>query len=357
MAGQQLSQGGLYSLSLNSEGLFSYINSNPPQRYYSTDPFWKGEDHVNFSYGILTNRGMTLVSRTEGLYSLNISFYVPLGILLQFMRFEPDGHLRAYDSDWNEESDLLSEFIGFCDSPMACGNYGICTNDRCSCPPPINGTNYFRQTNIKLPNNGCSLVTLLSCEDSKYHVLSELENITYFPMEKYPPEINPDHRHLNLESCKQACLKDCSCKAAIFNSSNRVGNCYLESHIFSLMSTDARQKTYLKVYIKLRKVTPQQKKHWLEIILGSSFAFVLFLLIGLFVFLFWKKESFGEAEEYYLDHVPGMLTRYSYHDLQAVIEKFSKELGRGGFGTIFEGTLFDGAKVAVKRLDGQSQIK
>ena len=91
--------------------------------------------------------------------------------------------------------------------------------------------------------------------------------------------------------------------------------------------------------------------------MGSSFAFVLFLLIGLFVFLFWKKESSGEAEEYYLDHVSGTLTRYSYHDLQAVTKKFSKELGRGGFGTVFEGTLNDGAKVAVKRLDGLSQSR
>ena len=142
-----------------------------------------------------------------------------------------------------------------------------------------------------MPNKGCSLlVTLLSCEDSKYHVLSKLENITYFPMEKYPSEINPDRLYLNLESCKQACLKDYSCKAAIFNSSNSVGNCYLQSQIFSLMFTDAR-KPYLKVYIKVREVNPRQKKHGLKIILGSSFAFVLFLLIGFLVFLFWKKKK------------------------------------------------------------------
>ncbi|KAK7859708.1 hypothetical protein CFP56_004841, partial [Quercus suber] len=173
---QLISQGGLYSLSFNSEGLFSYINSNPPQRYYSNDPFCKGEDHVNFHYRILTNRGMTLISRIEGLYSLNINFCVPLGIFLLYMRFELDGHLR-------EEPDLLREFIGVCNFPMACDKYGICTNDQCSCHPPINGTNYFRQTNNKLPNNGYSLVTPLSCEDSKYHVLSELENTTYFPMD------------------------------------------------------------------------------------------------------------------------------------------------------------------------------
>ena len=38
-------------------------------------------------------------------------------------------------------------------------------------------------------------------------------------------------------------------------------------------------------------------------------------------------------------------------------ENFSKELGAGGFSKVFERTLIDGTKVAVKRLNGFSQIK
>ncbi|XP_050271375.1 G-type lectin S-receptor-like serine/threonine-protein kinase SD2-5 isoform X2 [Quercus robur] len=53
----------------------------------------------------------------------------------------------------------------------------------------------------------------------------------------------------------------------------------------------------------------------------------------------------------------GMPTRYSYDDLRTITKNFSKELGGGGFGTVFEGTLIDSTKVAVKRLDGFSQIK
>ena len=52
-----------------------------------------------------------------------------------------------------------------------------------------------------------------------------------------------------------------------------------------------------------------------------------------------------------------MPTRYSYDDLRAITDNFNKELGGGGCGTFFEGTLVDGTKVAVKRLDGFSQIK
>ena len=58
-----------------------------------------------------------------------------------------------------------------------------------------------------------------------------------------------------------------------------------------------------------------------------------------------------------MDHVPGLPTRYAYNDLQAIIENFNKELGGEGFGTVFEGTLPDGTKVVVKRLDDFSHIK
>jgi hypothetical protein len=190
-----------------------------------------------------------------------------------------------------------------------------------------------------LPDRGCSLITPLSCETSKNHILLELQNMTYFSFQtRYPPSIiNPYHQPIELESCKQACLKDCSCKAAFYNSGNLVGNCYLQYQIFSLIAID-KVDPELKVYIKVQKVEnvpisaipPRQlthdgkKKHPFEIILGSSIAsfFVLFLLITIFVFLFWKKENVDEAEEYYLDHVPGMPTRYSHDDLQAITDKF-----------------------------------
>ena len=108
-------------------------------------------------------------------------------------------------------------------------------------------------------------------------------------------------------------------------------------------------------------VPPQQQKNQLQIILGSTLAsfFSLLLFIGIlffFFFLFWKKENADEAE-YSLDLVLGMPTRYSYDDLQAITKQFNTELGHGGFGTVFKGTLFDGATVAVKCLDGFSQIK
>ena len=72
-----------------------------------------------------------------------------------------------------------------------------------------------------------------------------------------------------------------------------------------------------KICIKVQDVKEQdvqRQKHGLKIIVVSSITFGLFLLIGSFVFLIWKKRSVDDGDEYYLDHIPGMSTRYSYDD-------------------------------------------
>ena len=100
-----------------------------------------------------------------------------------------------------------------------------------------------------------------------------------------------------------------------------------------------------KVYIKVQNVSsldPPRKqtnnKKNKKIIVRSSLRslFIMYLLIRIFDLLFWKKENANVAEEYYLDYVLGMPTRYAYDDLQAITENFNKELDGGGFGTIFE---------------------
>nr|POF15824.1 g-type lectin s-receptor-like serine/threonine-protein kinase sd2-5 [Quercus suber] len=358
LTGQQLtSEGGLFSFSITSEGLFFYINSNPPDIYSN----FLRSSNFKFNYSQFWNHRFDIFELDDP-FPIITSKFEPNS---KYMKLRPDGHLKVYDGNWYEVDDFLKPDIGYCGYPGVCGNYGICTDEQCSCPPRINGTNYFHPINDRLPNLGCSLVNPLSCDAKKNHILIELQNVTYFPFREGLPDVHPDYQHISLESCKQSCLKVCSCKAAIYNTSNRVGNCYLRSQIFSMMyadERDIREDTYFKVFLKVQNVPlpplpPQQQKHWLGIILGSSLAFVLFLLIGFFVFLFWKKETANEAEEYYLDHVPGMPTRYSYDDLQVITKNFSKELGGGGFGTVFEGTQIDNTKVAVKRLDGSNQIK
>lgn len=62
-------------------------------------------------------------------------------------------------------------------------------------------------------------------------------------------------------------------------------------------------------------------------------------------------------QEDYFDDLPETPTRYTYEELIRITTNFQKKLGKGGFGSVFEGMLADGTKVAVKRLEGASQGK
>ena len=152
----------------------------------------------------------------------------------------------------------------------------------------------------------------------------------------------------------QACLRNCSCKATTFiqdsSGSPYIGSCSLQSQVYSLMNAemmfDAYNYSAFTAYIKVQSVSSAvplsprsvpcreetnhgKKRNGLVIVLGSSVAtiFGLFLLIGILVFWFWKSKNFDEADEFYLDHVLGMLTRYSFEDLQAMMRNFKKKLG------------------------------
>ncbi|OWM78737.1 hypothetical protein CDL15_Pgr002908 [Punica granatum] len=89
-------------------------------------------------------------------------------------------------------------------------------------------------------------------------------------------------------------------------------------------------------------------------LLTIGFVVLLILLIGIVGFVISKRKKGDDEEEgVSLDHIPGMLTRFSYEGLKAVTEKFSKKLGEGGFGLVFKGSLADGTEIAVKQLEGQ----
>ncbi|KAK3184710.1 hypothetical protein Dsin_031996 [Dipteronia sinensis] len=130
------------------------------------------------------------------------------------MRLDNDGHLRVYEwilTEWKEVADIFKEYFRDCDYPLVCGNYGLCSRGLCTCPSGENETTttYFEQTDNRQPALGCSERTPLSCGASQYHSFLELNDTTYFTF-------TLDIVNIDSEKCKQACLQNCSCKAAIF---------------------------------------------------------------------------------------------------------------------------------------------
>ncbi|KAG0585947.1 hypothetical protein KC19_2G051400 [Ceratodon purpureus] len=65
-----------------------------------------------------------------------------------------------------------------------------------------------------------------------------------------------------------------------------------------------------------------------------------------------KKEDESPGE--FLDTVPILPPRFSYSKLQKATQNYSKKLGDGAFGSVYEGTLPNGIRVAVKMLEKTS---
>ncbi|KAL6329014.1 hypothetical protein AAG906_007304 [Vitis piasezkii] len=367
---------GLLSLSVTNQALVAYVESNPPQFYYRLegwDTDTKGKTKQN--YILLGNESLDVFVHGAGPNYPDSRISIPKDLSAQFIKLGPDGHLRAYgwkESDWEEVADLLewSSFpndlsdVDDCQYPLVCGKYGICSERQCSCPRSPNGTNYFRPVDDRLPSHGCYATKPIACGPSQYHHLLELQHVGYFAF-------SSDISSTNVENCKQACLNNCSCKAAVFQYTDDPlhGDCCFLSEVFSLMTTDRgdiNSSTFLKVAIspieRIREPVGniiQKKKGHAGVILVSSLAafFGVFIFITACFFLFRKKKDSIEVEEDYLDQVSGMPTRFSFEHLKATTRNFSCKLGEGGFGSVYEGTLSNGVKVAVKHLEGLAQVK
>ena len=365
----------LISLAVTDEGLVAYVESRPPQIYYKKTVKKGLKSNPEPSYVQLRDGSLDLFIHNADPDHPDSGISIPAALSTQFMKLESDGHLRVYEwreSQWNEVIDLLTEDQGDCGYPMmrcgsrsdceyptVCGKYGICTGEKqCSCPASSDdGTIYFREVKERQSNLGCPEIRPISCNSSQYHSLLQLENIYYFT---FRLDMDTD-----IENCKQACMRNCSCKAALFRygSNSSSGGCFLIPEVFSLISNSEQRvgfnfSMFLKVENSPNENKPNQtrkKATRMGIILGSSLG--VSILVGTCFLLFRvKKDSMG-VEEVYLDLVPGMPTRFSHEDLRSATKDFNQKLGEGGFGSVFEGVLSSGVKVAVKRLEGFGQVK
>ncbi|KAF8006269.1 hypothetical protein BT93_K0533 [Corymbia citriodora subsp. variegata] len=363
----------MITFSINSDGLYAQVETNPPQIYVKLpsdinynkctppkigcgrlSPFIRNST-CNIDYVEFENGSLSWFSDSTSNGSL---IDVPLASSAQYMKLGSDGHLRVYEFDlykWKEVADLFEGYVKDCGYPTVCGRYGICSNGQCSCPALSGRESYFKVVDYKQPYLGCSENVPLSCEASKHQSLLELENIAYF-------SLTPDLEDIDASSCKDACTKNCSCKAAIFQHESNCtsSRCYLPTQVFSLMNVPEKMFSYNSTaYLKVQNVTSVDNRmsNRLPIILGSSFGALFMMILVIATVLFVQKRDDNQAEEDHLDQVLGKTNRFTYNDLKTITDEFGKKLGEGGFGSVFEGTLSDGTKVAVKHLNGFGQVK
>ncbi|XP_019167821.1 PREDICTED: G-type lectin S-receptor-like serine/threonine-protein kinase SD2-5 [Ipomoea nil] len=347
---------GQFFLTATPEGIDAFIGVSSPQRYrtYQLSKFLKLQ-HLS--------KDIAFIEKLPNGLQFNVYADIQLG--LPYVVLEPNGHLTMYQPSLSHKFNISFEIqgdfledrrLGECSYPTSCGDLGICSNGQCSCPGGKAG--YFVHSNDSLPTKGCKQVKPLSCEDVQQHTFLELTNVTYF-------NFVPQRYNVNKESCKEACLSSCSCKAAIFHYWNNMslGNCSLESQIYSFRTLGNESSGSSYAFIRVQRVEDVKKSSFvriLVIVLSLSFLVVIIFSGACYRYKLHKKsnkeadDQVNEEEE--IDNqVIGAFRRFRLSELKSATRDFQTRLGRGGFGSVFKGVLENGTKIAVKRLDSKSQ--
>ncbi|RLN23164.1 G-type lectin S-receptor-like serine/threonine-protein kinase SD2-5 [Panicum miliaceum] len=358
--------------------LYAYAGSGPPQFYYPdsvTASFPDTKPTNGSSYIAFINGSLASSFNSSSTVSPRVLIDLAPLRSLQYMRFETDGHLRLYEwqNGWAVAQDVLG--AGDCGYPTVCGQYGLCNNGQCSCPSQDNSNlAYFRPVDNRRINLGCMPVTPISCASMQDHQLLALSNVSYF---NYVDSGAALLRMIDEESCKKACLRNCTCKAAFFqyfdNDTSR-GSCYLPTQVFSLQVnqlevTHYSSSAYLKVQITqpppspspsnsngmVNRSTPTGKRRTGAIASFAAAGVSLLAAIITTLVVCWKRYQHRDDDDEF-GELPGMTTRFTFEQLKLATKQFSKFLGKGGFGSVFEGQIGE-QKVAVKQLDQAGQGK
>ncbi|CAL4964790.1 unnamed protein product [Urochloa decumbens] len=104
--------------------------------------------------------------------------------------------------------------------------------------------------------------------------------------------------------------------------------------------------------------TNSSTRRVLGITLGSVcslIVLVIFITFFTYKLRIWRYREVEEGDEEF-GELPGMPTRFTFHQLEEATDHFRDKLGEGGFGSVFEGQ-YGAEKIAVKRLDQAGQGK
>ncbi|XP_010048966.2 G-type lectin S-receptor-like serine/threonine-protein kinase SD2-5 [Eucalyptus grandis] len=241
-----------------------------------------------------------------------------------------------------------------CSTPESCDPFEVCYNGSdCRCLLALDSH----------PNCGSGLG--YPCDHSKASIdlVDAGEGIGYFALEFVSPSLNAD-----LNGCKTSCLDNCSCLAIFYENSS--GGCYLFDSIGALQSSDQNSGfvSYIKVLTgggKNGGKSQDSRRNEKRLLYAGLFPVsTFFLVLGLICagFRYSKaKRTLPEAaqetaeEDNFLSSLSEILVRFRYKELQDATNNFSMKLGQGGFGSVYQGVLPDGTRLAVKKLEGIGQ--
>ncbi|XP_056694345.1 G-type lectin S-receptor-like serine/threonine-protein kinase At5g24080 [Spinacia oleracea] len=307
--------------------------------------------------GLLYNKSLTPSTRAASLRRLVI---------------EGNGNLRLYrwDNDVNGSRQWVPEWAAVsspCDIAGICGN-GVCvldrskTNSSCSCLP---GTVKIGDDDDRCFEN--STLTGKCSNKSKNLTNEEFKTITVQQTNYYFSDESVVANYSDIPTvskCGDACLDNCECIASVYGLNEEKPYCWVLRRLDYGGFQDPTSTLFVKVLANdsswdgssrqrsdsrgRSDRSAHEKALIIPIVLSMG------VLIGLLCLLLYynvhRKRLMKRAMESSLIF-SGAPISFGYRDLQHCTSSFTQLLGRGGFGTVYKGSLGDGTCIAVKKLD------
>ncbi|KAK8942941.1 Receptor-like serine/threonine-protein kinase SD1-7 [Platanthera zijinensis] len=348
---------GKYTMAIDLEGVPQLIIKSEWAMVWRGGP-WNGAGFVGaaseLNYDTVSYMSYYRATRYEIYYSYDNVRGVVTRVVIggdgmdrHLIWFDPPGYWGVLWSGPNDACDRLS----------ACGAYSVCDISKypslCSCLPGFESN-----------SGACVRTRPLRCDVADGFAAVnrvKLPDTSAAMMEG----------ELDLESCRERCLRNCSCTAyARANVTAGGRGCIMWSSELTDMKvfTSGGQD----LYVRLAATGGGKKnKSWIFIIVAAT---VTLLLIASFI-CFKKLRRAGRAEGNSHSEQPALRWNdelsnkfevsketssdfflFQFSQIAEATENFapSNKLGEGGFGPVYKGKLLDGQYIAVKRLSARS---
>ncbi|GLJ32664.1 hypothetical protein SUGI_0657170 [Cryptomeria japonica] len=162
---------------------------------------------------------------------------------------------------------------------------------------------------------------------------------------KYPATTQQD--------CEKACLHNCSCTAFSFNPPS--GPCQIWSEdLPSMHKSPSESNSNVFVRVAVSALPPSFSKRRTNVSIVGVVLGALAIALCIYSFLTWRRHRV-QSMQMRADSSNSFIRVFNYRELKIATRNFRSQLGSGGFGSVFKGSLTDGTLVAVKKLEDSRQ--